>query len=293
LYQQLLPIKRLLYDELPKQALWHLDETTLQVLNEPNRQNTTTSYLWGIRSGPPGQEIILFHYDTRKSYEALASWISPYLKDFRGCIVTDEAKSYNKLVREYTQIKAHGGCWFHLRRKFADAVKGRKQTSDAHALLKLIAKLNHIDQGLATLLGEPKKQARQKKLKPQMEIIKQILDEIAPKYPNDGLMKAAIQYALNNWHMFTACLEHPELPLDNNRMEQAIRPFTIGRRNWLFSGGPRGAEASAFLYSLVETAKACGWEPKAYLEILFERFPLAKNEDERRALLPLFLNPSK
>ena len=76
-------------------------------------------------------------------------------------------------------------------------------------------------------------------------------------------------------------------------MEQAIRPFTIGRRNWLFSGGPRGAEASAFLYSLVETAKACGWEPKAYLQTLFECFPLAKNDEERRALLPMFLKPSK
>jgi len=293
LHAQLQPIKRLLYEELPKQPLWHMDETTLQVLNEPNRKNTTTSYLWGIRAGPPGKEMVLFHYDTSKSYEALEAWISPYLKDFRGAIITDEAKSYNKLKRLYKQIKAHGGCWFHLRRKFADAVKGRKHTSDAHKLLKLIATLNKIDKGIKHLHGEAKKQARQKQLKPQMDIIKQFLDEIAPKYPNDGLMKIAIQYALNNWDKFTACLECPELPLDNNIMEQAIRPFTIGRKNWLFSGGPRGAEASAFLYSLVETAKACGWEPKAYLETLFERFPLAKNDDERRALLPMFLNPSK
>lgn len=293
LYAQLQPIKRLLYEELPKQPLWHMDETTLQVLNEPNRKNTTTSYLWGIRAGPPGKEIILFHYDTSKSYEALAAWISPYLKDFRGAIITDEAKAYNKLKRLFKQIKAHGGCWFHLRRKFVDAVKGRKHTSDAHKLLKLIATLNKIDTGLTHLYGEQKKQARQKQLRPQMDIIKQFLDDIAPKYPNDGLMKIAIQYALNNWEKFTACLEYPELPLDNNIMEQAIRPFTIGRRNWLFSGGPRGAEASAFLYSLVETAKACGWEPKAYLEILFERFPFAKNDDERRALLPMFLKPSK
>jgi len=110
LHAQLQPIKRLLYEELPKQPLWHMDETTLQVLNEPNRKNTTTSYLWGIRAGPPGKEMVLFHYDTSKSYEALEAWISPYLKDFRGAIITDEAKSYNKLKRLYKQIKAHGGC---------------------------------------------------------------------------------------------------------------------------------------------------------------------------------------
>ena len=293
LHQQLQPIKRLLYEELPKQEVWHLDETTLQVLKEPNRKNTANSYLWGIRTGPPGAEIILFHYDMRKSYEALKAWLSPYLPDFRGAIVTDEHKPYNNLKKDHVQIKAHGGCWFHLRRKFADAVKGRKHSSDAHKMLKLIATLYRIDKGLDALHGEEKRQARQKKLTPQIQIIRQFLDDIASKYPNDGLMRTAIQYALNNWPKFIACLDHPELPMDNNIMEQAIRPFTTGRRNWLFSGGPRGAEASAFLYSLVETSKACGWEPKAYLQTLFERFPLAKNDEERRALLPMFLKPSK
>lgn len=106
-------------------------------------------------------------------------------------------------------------------------------------------------------------------------------------------MHTAIQYARNNWRKFTACLAHPELPLDKNPVEQAIRPFTLGRKNWIFSGSPRGAEASAFMYSLVETAKANDWEPKAYLQTLFERYPLAKNDEQRRALLPQFLKPRK
>ncbi|MEJ2353447.1 MAG: transposase, partial [Anaerolineales bacterium] len=91
---------------------------------------------------------------------------------------------------------------------------------------------------------------------------------------------------LNNWHKFSAFLSHPDLPIDNNPMEQAIRPFTLGRKHWLFAGSPRGADASAFLYSLIETAEANGLEPKHYLKELFERYPLAIGEDERRALLP-------
>lgn len=78
----------------------------------------------------------------------------------------------------------------------------------------------------------------------------------------------------------------------NNPIERAIRPFTLGRRNWLFSGSPRGASASAFIYSLIETARANGWEPKQYLETLFERYPSARTTEERRALLPMHLKSS-
>jgi transposase len=101
-----------------------------------------------------------------------------------------------------------------------------------------------------------------------------------------GCLRTAIGYALNNWHKFTAFLDHADMPLDNNAMEQAIRPFTIGRKNWLFAGSPRGAHASAFIYSIIETAKANGLEPKAYLKALFEQYPLAKDDDQRRQLLP-------
>lgn len=109
------------------------------------------------------------------------------------------------------------------------------------------------------------------------------------KYLTDGLMHTAIGYTLNNWSSLTALLDHAELPIDNNLMENSIRPFTVGRRNWLFSGSPRGAEASAFLYSLIESAKVNGWEPRAYLNTLFERYPTAISEQERRQLLPMFL----
>ena len=293
LAQRLEPLKRLLYEQLQHSDLWHLDETTLQVLGEPNRKNETKSYLWAIRSGPPDQPVILFHYNPRRNYEALDEWLSPYVKKFQGVIVSDEHKPYNTLAKNYNNIKAHGGCWAHLRRKFSDAAKGRRHASEAHKILLMIAALYKQDDALKHLSGQAKIEARHKKVKPHLLQIKHTLDQYATVFVKQGLMNKAIRYARNNWPKFTAFLDHPELPLDNNPIERTIRPFTVGRRNWLFSGSPRGAAASAFLYSLIETAKANGWEPKAYLQTLFERYPSANNDEKRRALLPMFLKTRK
>ena len=289
LAQRLEPIKRLLYECLNRGDLWHLDETTLQVLREPGRDNDTTSYLWAIRGGPPDKPVVLFHYDSRRSYAALEDWLSPYVESFSGAIITDEHHPYNQLAKSYHNIQAHGGCWAHLRRKFSDAVKGRRHTSQAHTLLTMIAALYKQDKALDHLTGEAKVHARREKVKPLVQNIKRYLDQLSTEFISQGLMNTAIHYALNHWHKFTAFIDHPALPLDNNPIERQIRPFTLGRKNWLFSGSPRGADASAFLYSLIETAKANGWEPKAYLQTLFERYPQATTDDERRELLPMFL----
>ncbi len=291
LAERLQPLVPLLMEYLASGPLWHLDETTLQVLREPERNDRSKSYLWGIRGGPPDQPAILFHYHERRNYDALKAWLDPALKGFAGVIVSDEHKPYNRLVEEYPQITGHGGCWAHCRRKFSDAAKGRRSGSEAHKVLQQIAVLYRLDNGLRDLKGEAKRQARQELVVPQLNKIQATLNTLDRQFPSQGLMHTAIYYALNNWHKLTAFLDHPVMPLDNNPMEQAIRPFTLGRRNWLFSGSPRGANASALLYSLVESAKANGWEPKAYLIALFERYPLAASDDERRALLPMFLKP--
>lgn len=293
LAKQLEPLKRLLYAQLTRSDLWQLDETTLQVLQEPNRENNQISYIWGIRTAATDAPVILFHYDPRRSYSALKDWLSPYLDGFTGVIISDEYQPYNILVRENSAIQAHGGCWAHLRRKFADAAKGRKEVSDAHKMLAMIAALYKRDKALKHLSGEEKRCARQKKIKPVVEDIKRSLDQLSNVFVKQGLMHTAVRYGLNNWPKFTAFLDHPILPLDNNAMEQTIRPFTLGRKNWLFSGSPRGADASVFMYSLIETARANGWEPKAYLQILFDRYPHTNNDEQRRALLPMFLKPGK
>lgn len=292
LFERLQPLRSLLMAELGQARLWHLDETTLQVLQEPGRKAQNKSYLWGIRAGPPERPVVLFHYHERRNYDALKDWLTPALATFAGVIVSDDHKPYNRLTAEHVGIRAHGGCWAHCRRKFADAAKGRRTGSEAHRMLQLIAGLYRLDSLLDTLEPAARQQARQAQVQPQLDKIRTTLGELAGQYPNKGLMHTAVGYAVNNWTKLTAFVDHPYLPLDNNPMERAIRPFTLGRKNWLFSGSPRGAEASAFLYSLVETAKANGWEPKAYLNALFERYPHAHTDEQRRDLLPMYLKPA-
>lgn len=163
-------------------------------------------------------------------------------------------------------IGAHGGCWAHARRRFTDAIKGRRNASEANAILKKIAKLYRREASVANREGDAKVQARHAKVKPVLEDIHRTATAMADRYLNQGLMGEALRYLLNHWDKLTRFLDHVDLPIDNNPIEQAIRPFTVGRRNWLFSGSPRGAHASAFMYSLVQTAKLNGWEPKHYLQ---------------------------
>jgi len=287
LYDRLESLRLLLFGALSDAKRWHLDETTVQVLKEPDRAAGATSYMWCNRAiFDGGGELVLFHYNARRNYDALEEWLAPALSGFSGVIVSDEHKPYEKLAREYPSIAARGGCWSHARRKFSDAVKGRRHGSDAHKMLKEIAKLFKLDNRMQSLSGEELLEARAKHIKPWCDDFKVKIDAMAADYPDKGLMKTATGYVINNWTSLTAFLTHPDLVITNNPAENAIRPFTIGRKNWMFSGGPRGAKASALMYTLVESAKANGLEPKRYLTELFERFPHAENQDEVKSLLP-------
>ena len=292
LHERLEPLKALFYEYAAEQSLWHLDETTLQVLQEPGREPRQKSYLWAIRTGPPGKQLVMFHYDERRSYDALSSWLEEPLKNFDGVIITDEHKPYQRLANENSGIKARGGCWAHARRKLVDAVNGRRHTSDAHRLVEHIAELYTLEEKVAHLEGDEKLMQRQLLMGPWLDEFKAKIDDLVPKYLSKGLMKKALFYIQNNWESLTQFMWHADLPLDNNPVENAIRPFTLGRKNWLYSASPRGAHASAFMYSLVESAKACGLEPRAYLQALFERYPQATTVEQRRELLPMFFKHS-
>ena len=112
------------------------------------------------------------------------------------------------------------------------------------------------------------------------------VEALAPQVLPEGLLGKAVYYTLRQWPKLTKFLQHGEVPLDNNRCENAIRPFVVGRKGWLFNDTVKGAVASANLYSLVETAKASGVEPHAYLSHLFEKVPHAKGVEDFEALLP-------
>ena len=292
LNERLAPFKALFYEYVAEQPLWHLDETPFQVLQEPDREAREKSYLWALRAGPPGAQVALFHYDERRNYDALSSWLSEPLKQFNGVIVTDEHKPYARLASETKGIVARGGCWAHCRRKYVDAIKGRRDDSEAHKLVARIAKLYALETKVQSGTYDQRLVLRERLIRPWLDEFKSTVDALLPKYTKESYMRRALFYTQNNWESLTAFMKHADLPLDNNPVEQSIRPFAVGRRNWLYSGSPRGAHASAFMYSLVESAKANKLEPRAYLQALFERYPHATTTEERRQLLPMYFKNS-
>ena len=293
LLERLEPLRELFYEYAAQQPLWHLDETTLQVLDEPGRDARQKSYIYALRAGPPGAEVVIFHYDERRNYEALSRWLERPLETFRGAIITDEHKPYARLTRETPGIEIRGGCWAHNRRKLTDTVKGRRDDSEAHKLIKDIATLYKLEDKVQTRPFEQCLEWREKLIRPWLEAYKKKVDALLPVYSKTSLMHKALYYTDNNWEALTAFMSNPYLPLDNNRVESSIKPYALGRRNWLYTASPRGAQAGAFMYSLVESAKACGLEPRAYLQLLFERFPFATSREELRQLLPMFIKNSE
>ena len=134
---------------------------------------------------------------------------------------------------------------------------------------------------------------RQEKSKPVLEELAKWLNALSGQTPPKGLLGKALNYTLKNWPLLVRYLEKGYITPDNNAAENAIRPFVVGRKNWLFSGHPNGASASSCLYSLIETAKACGLKPYDYLRYLFDRIPFAKTEADYGKLLPQNLTPEQ
>ena len=277
-------MKRLLYQG----RVIHIDETRLQVLNEPGRSNTQQSYMWVYGGGPPDKPVIWYQYADTRSGDVPLAFLYPQEEnspDVAMYLVTDGYEGYNALSKT-PGILGHAACWAHVRRRFIEATHGRKNTAAAHQMVALIRKLYQVERTVRDEAPEKRKVIRQAQAEPILDKIKNWLDEkvgrVLPKSP----LGEAISYTLGLWPRLTTYLEDGHIEVDNNKAENAIRPFVIGRKAWLFSGSPRGAHASATLYTLVETAKANNLEPWAYLNYLFEKLPASKSEQALLALLP-------
>jgi transposase len=281
-------MRRVLY----RGALIHIDETPIQVLKEPGREADQKSYMWVFRGGSPQGPVLLFHYAPSRGGEVPKQFLFPGDTEPPDSdpppafyIQTDGYSAYNAVAR-MPAVLGHAGCWAHVRRKFVDAANARKNPGAAHQMIAYIGKLYVVERALRGADPATRKAVRDERSGPILEAIKAWLDAKVTKTLPKGLLGQAIGYALGQWPLLTTFLEDGRLEIDNNKAENAIRPFVIGRKNWLFSGSPRGAEASATLYSLVETAKANALEPWAYLNYLFERLPAAKTPAAVEALLP-------
>jgi transposase len=280
----------LLHDEIRGGPLINIDESSLQVLNEAGRANTTKSYMWVFRGGPADNPTLLYqYYPSRSGRVALE-----FLHDYHGYIQSDDFAGYNHLDENPNIV--HLGCWSHARRKFIKVVKVRKKhhfkrvnpKSLADEALDYIGKLYQVEKEARRREMDFVQiyQLRQEKAKPILEEFKDWLETQQPLTPPKGLLGQAISYTLSNWEKLIVYLQDGRLRPDNNLVENAIRPYVLGRKNWLFAGSPDGAKASATFFTLIETAKANGLEPYGYLRHIFEKLPLAQTEQDLKDLLP-------
>ncbi|MCP4277695.1 MAG: IS66 family transposase [Gammaproteobacteria bacterium] len=279
------PIINLLRDRMLEYDILQMDETTVQVLREPGKTAQSKSYLWLQKGGPPNQPVALYDYDPGRS----AAVPLQLLEGFKGYLQTDGYAGYNAVVAANNLI--HVGCMAHARRKFSEAVKAQgrnKKRGKAHRGLALIQKLYRIEQKARKqkLNSEQRHALRQKQARPILDEIRIWLDESLPQIPPGSMTGKALGYLNSEWDKLIRYLKDGRLEIDNNSAENAIRPFVVGRKNWLFSTSVRGVKASANLYSLIETAKANGLEPYAYLRYLFTQLPAAESVEDFEALLP-------
>lgn len=277
------PLLKVMETSLLNYPVMHCDETTVQVLNEKDKPPTSKSYMWVRVGGPPTQPVRLFHYaDSRKGSVAC-----DLLAGYKGYLQTDDYAGYNAVVhnQNITQL----GCWAHARRKFIEAQKSNpksKKTSKAGVVVGLIAKLYGIEKRMKEESSENTYKIRQQESVPQLQKIRDWLDKTLHSTLPKGLLGKALSYLDKNWSKLTIYTDDGRLCIDNNPAENAIRPFVIGRKNWLFSSSVKGANASAALYSLIETAKANGVEPYQYLRCVFTELPKTNAKKEIEALLP-------
>ncbi|MCP4270649.1 MAG: IS66 family transposase [Gammaproteobacteria bacterium] len=285
----LTPLMKLLKQLLYEGPIMHLDETRFQVLGEANRENIQKSYMYVYKGGPPDKPVVWYDYADNKGSQVPVDFLFPsdekVPESTSMVLVTDDYSGFNALAA-HPAIKGHAGCWAHTRRKYHEASLGRNKSASAFQMLGLIGKLYQIERQIKDEPAEQKQSTRQQQAKPILDQIRKWLDKQIPRVTPKSDLGKAIRYTDKLWDKLTLYITDGYIPIDNNPAENAIRPFVIGRKNWLHSGSPRGAKASAMIYTLIETAKANQLEPRHYLEQLFEHLPKAKTEAALIELLP-------
>ncbi|MFK7823598.1 MAG: IS66 family transposase [Oligoflexales bacterium] len=278
------PLINLMREQLLNSKVAGCDETPIQVLKEPNRKAEQRSYMWVGTSmcGPP---VVIFNYDSRRNTEAAKN----FLEGFEGILVCDGLKTYDSFARKENVTLA--GCLVHIRRGFVKAEKALKKANPkaktkAEIPLDLISSLYKVEKENIGKTYDEKLKKRREESQTLMNQLYSWLTAEKPKTLPKSLIGKAIRYALDQWDKMQHFLLDPHVPLDNNRAERAIRPFVIGRSNWVFSNSCAGAEASATLYSLIESAKVNGLDPFNYLCIIFKELCKAEYLEDYERLLP-------
>lgn len=283
--QLLKPVYQALQQQLLSEPILHADETRVQVLKEPDKAPQSQSYMWLYRTGADSPHpIVLFDYQAGRGQ----AHPQAFLEGYRGYLQVDGYQVYDTL-----EAVTLAGCWAHARRKFDEAQKtlpkAKQRSGKAMYALNMIQKLYRIETLANDQSPDQRYTLRQEKAVPILVAFKAWLDKHQAQSLPKSKMGQAISYCLNQWNKLTCYVTDGRLAIDNNIAERDIRPFAIGRKNWLFSNTPKGAHASAILYSLVLTARANGLNQYQYLKALFEQLPNLAGDD-LSALLPWYID---
>jgi transposase len=276
--------------ELKKSDDWHMDETRLQVLAESDRTAHQLSWLW-IRMSGTGTPVVLFDYSTGRS----AAVAKALTTDFKGWLHCDGLASYDAIATECLILVA---CWVHARRKFKAVIKAAGKNGKPSPLavqaLNYIQRLYQLDNATADDPPEKRYRHRQQHLVPFLKEFRLWLEQNLEKgLIHDDLLSTAFIYLYRQWDKLTRFVDDGRLKLDNNTAEGHIRPIALGRKNWLFCRSEAGATSTALWYSVVETAKANGWEPYHYLRMIFSQVPIYLQEGKSlEPLMPWNIPPT-
>ena len=280
--RMLQPLHNLMREALTEGPFLHVDETVVQVLKEVGKKPTSTSYMWVQTGGPPGKPVILYDYDPSRSGQVPVR----LLEGYQGYLMTDGYEGYNALAK--TPGIEHLACWAHVRRRFVEAarVQPTGKRGGADEAVALIGKLYGIERDHKDAQDKARFLARQQHSVPALAVLHAWLEQTLPVVTPQSALGTALAYLQKYWSRLIRYTERGDLPIDNNRCENAIRPFVVGRKAWLFSDTAAGANASAVIYSLVQTAKANGLEPYTWLRCVMRDLPAAKTLEDVEALLP-------
>lgn len=278
--QCLEPLIERMRNDLLDAAVVHTDETSVQVLKEPGRRPQQKSYMW-VQATATGPPIVLYHYAPGRGQNVVETLLGGY----RGTLVTDGYVGYDAL----TAVR-HAGCWAHARRALYEAIQAQsgKRTGKAQVGFNFVQKLFALERQVADLKPEERAERRQQQSKPVVDELRAWLDRSLPQVAPKTLIGKALTYLDHQWPKLIVFLEDGEVPISNNAVENKIRPFVVGRKNWLFADTVGGAEASARIYSIIESAKANDIDPYLYLRWLFDELPKidADNPEALAELLP-------
>ena len=282
-----------IYEELHRQLydarVIHADETPVRVTQD-GRPANAKSYMWVYCSNPNVDKnpIVLYEYQkTRRSDHP-----REFLKDYCGVVVTDGYQVYHTIDRERPDLTV-AGCWVHAKRGFSEITKSLGETGAKGTIAKQaedkISEIFHLDKQFAGLSNTERKRKRNLEIKPKVNAFFAWAKQLLSSNSVQGRTADALQYCLNQEPYLRVFLKHGEVPMDNNTAERAIRPFTLGRKNWVNIDTVNGAVASAVIYSLVETAKANNLKVYDYFELLFTELPRRMRDgkiDSIQDLLP-------